>query len=99
MTLNATVAKVGGNIDPSQGTVTFTIKDGSNNTIGDGGIEGGLNVISGNKVGIHITPSPDDPAARNDVLGNLIGTGIDGFSMFSNTQDGVWVDNAPATPA
>ena len=70
----------------------------SNNVIGDGGIEGGLNVISGNNRGVHILPDPATPTVLphgNEVLGNLIGTGVDGYSALPNTVEGVFVDNAP----
>ncbi len=62
----------------------------SGNTLG-GVASGAGNLISGNDfLGVRIVGTT---AAGNEVLGNLIGTQIDGTSPLGNTDHGIWIDN------
>jgi hypothetical protein len=66
----------------------ITIDSSSSNTIG-GASSGSGNVISGNKVGVHVT---QQGSSGNVVWGNLIGTDAQGIDPVRNTSDGVLID-------
>ena len=66
----------------------IAIAASSANTIG-GTVPGDGNVISGNKVGVHITESG---SSGNVLWGNLIGTDAQGTDPVRNTSDGVLID-------
>ena len=79
------------------GNVGFgvAIQNAPNNTIG-GNTAGARNIISGNGFGVVIqnTPATSNAATGNKVLGNFIGTDVNGTADLGNTSTGVLVNNA-----
>lgn len=70
----------------------------SNTSVGDGRTEGALNVVSGNASGIVVRFEGTLAGAApqgNEVLGNLIGTGIEAYSARPNRLHGIWIDGSP----
>jgi len=80
------------------GNVGFgvAIQNAPNNTIG-GSVAGARNIISGNNafgVLIQNTPATSNAATGNKVLGNFIGTDVNGTADLGNSLTGVLVQDA-----
>ena len=77
------------------GNAQYGIWITSNSNVIGGTTAGDRNVISGNNVdGIYI-----DGVSGNLVQGNYVGTNATGTGAVGNGEDGIWLDNAPATPS
>jgi uncharacterized repeat protein (TIGR01451 family) len=65
----------------------------ANSLIGGTGSNDG-NVVSGNAIaGVYLNGAG---ATTNTLQGNFIGTNATGMAAVPNTQDGIWIDNAPS---
>jgi hypothetical protein len=77
-----------GTVDLGNATHGVSISQGQNNKIGNS-TAGGRNIISGNnQSGISISL-----ANNNEILGNYIGTDVNGTADLGNTQRGVFIIN------
>ena len=82
---------VTGTVDLGNRFSGIIIQNASDNTIG-GTAPGAGNLISGNDENGVFLLNAGGPADQNEILGNRIGTDIDGAASLGNTVDGVRID-------